>query len=416
MISKSLFLIFLAAEGAKKVKKGQSGKTSQPEECKDSFLECYKYRSSCNVAKFQKMCPQTCRTCPEDLLSARGSDGLICKDKYAFCQHISKQQCNENDSIKQSCRKSCNLCDKDIGIQLIYKGTPACEDKSWCKSLFNGACLKLGKREERRKYGEYCPIECKKEECAFEWEGGLVEHKMAANDDCKDVSKICNDLIDKVPTICSDESSVMTRFCQASCNKCDVVVADDDIQKLECKDFSDNCETKNLFDQKLGRANEECNLDPTVRFLKKEDLNPTQVRKLRYQGFCRKTCGLCDDIIFEKEPKKEEIKIDPACGPTVTPDCKFLEKSGICTSEPMRCIYGCTLCKKPKDLLPLILPQTEIDEFRASLKKQRRPAPKPAPRKDECKDLQKTCPKWRCKNVKFQPIMAKHCKKTCGFC
>ena len=48
---------------------------------------------------------------------------------------------------------------------------------------------------------------------------------------------------------------------------------------------------------------------------------------------------------------------DPACGPTVTPDCKFLEKSGICTSEPMRCIYGCTLCKKPKDLLPLILPQ-----------------------------------------------------------
>ena len=59
----------------------------------------------------------------------------------------------------------------------------------------------------------------------------------------------------------------------------------------------------------LGRANEECNLDPTVRFLKKEDLNPTQVRKLRYQGFCRKTCGLCDDIIFEKEPKKEEIKI-----------------------------------------------------------------------------------------------------------
>jgi len=107
---------------------------------------------------------------------------------------------------------------------------------------------------------------------------------------------------------------------------------------------------------------------------------------------------------------------DPACGPTVTPDCKFLEKSGICTSEPMRCIYGCTLCKKPKDLLPLILPQTEIDEFRASLKKQRRPAPKPAPRKDECKDLQKTCPKWRCKNVKFKPIMAKHCKKTCGFC
>ena len=49
---------------------------------------------------------------------------------------------------------------------------------------------------------------------------------------------------------------------------------------------------------------------------------------------------------------------DPACGPTVTPDCKFLEKSGICLSEPMRCIYGCTLCKKPKDLLPLILPQS----------------------------------------------------------
>merc|ERR1711976_961114 len=123
---------------------------------------------------------------------------------------------------------------------------------------------------------------------------------MAGEDDCKDVSKICSDLIDKVPTICSDESSVMTRFCQASCNKCDVVVADNDIQKLECKDFSDNCAMKNLFDQKLGRANEECHLDPTVRFLKKEDLTPTQVRKLRYQGFCRKTCGLCEDIIFEK--------------------------------------------------------------------------------------------------------------------
>ena len=68
----------------------------------------------------------------------------------------------------------------------------------------------------------------------------------------KDVSKICNDLIDKVPTICSDESSVMTRFCQASCNKCDIVVADDDVDKLECKDYSDNCATKNLFDQKLG--------------------------------------------------------------------------------------------------------------------------------------------------------------------
>ena len=171
----------------------------------------------------------------------------------------------------------------------------------------------------------------------------------------------------------------------------------------------------------LGRANEECNLDPTVHHLKKEDLTPTQVRKLRYQGFCRKTCGLCDDIIFEKETKKEEIKLgkfspprptpsrprvknfyrqvmgrsnsqflsveylkcmkgevfltnfyfyqflkvkiivwlsDPACGPTVTPDCQFLEKSGICISEPMRCIYGCTLCKKPKDLLPLILPQS----------------------------------------------------------
>ena len=69
-------------------------------------------------------------------------------------------------------------------ILVIYKGTPACEDKSWCKSLFNGACLALGKREERRKYGEYCPIECRKEECAFEWEGGLVEHKIETNNDC----------------------------------------------------------------------------------------------------------------------------------------------------------------------------------------------------------------------------------------
>jgi len=137
---------------------------------------------------------------------------------------------------------------------LIYKGTPSCEDKSWCKSLFNGACLALGKREERRKYGEYCPIECRKTECAFEWEGGLVEHKIDADEDCKDVSKICNDLIDKVPTICSDESSVMTRFCQASCKKCDIVVADDDIEKLECKDYSDNCETKKSFRSKIRKS------------------------------------------------------------------------------------------------------------------------------------------------------------------
>jgi len=364
----------------------------------------------------------------------------LCKDKYPVCEFISKKQCEENKSIQQSCRKTCKLCDKQLDIQLIYQGNPACEDKSWCKSLFNGSCLKLGKKAERQKFGKFCPIECKKPECAFEWEGGLVKHKINDAKDCKDLSKICIDLIDKVPTICRDESAVMTHYCQASCNKCDVVVANDNIQKLECKDYSDNCATKNLFDQKLGRANEECNLDPTVHHLKKEDLTPTQVRKLRYQGFCRKTCGLCDDIIFEKETKKEEIKLgknltaprptpsrprvknfyrqvmDPACGPTVTPDCNFLEKSGICLSEPMRCIYGCTLCKKPKDLLPLILPQTEIDEFRANLKKRRRPAPRPAPKQVECKDLQKTCPKWRCKNVKFQPIMAKHCKKTCGYC
>jgi hypothetical protein len=236
----------------------------------------------------------------------------------------------------------------------------------------------------------------------------------------QDVSEICEDLIDNVPTICQDESSVMTHYCQASCKKCDVIVAEDDIQKLECKDFSDSCQMKNLFDQKLGRANKECDLDPAVYHLEKEDLTPTQVRKIRYRGFCRKTCGLCDDIIFDKEEKPEESPFDPVCGPTVKPDCKFLEKSGICFSEPMRCIYGCTLCKKPKDLLPLILPQTEIDEFRASLKKQRRPAakpaPKPAPKKSICKDLQKTCPKWRCKNVKFRPIMAMHCKKTCGYC
>merc|ERR1712227_121159 len=125
--------------------------------------------------------------------------------------------------------------DKDIGIQLIYKGTPACEDKSWCKSLFNGACLNLGKREERRKYGEYCPIECKKQECAFEWEGGLVEHKIDANNDCKDVSKICNDLIDKVPTICSDESSVMTRFCQASCNNVTLLLQTTMLTSLNAK-------------------------------------------------------------------------------------------------------------------------------------------------------------------------------------
>ena len=70
----------------------------------------------------------------------------------------------------------------------------------------------------------------------------------------------------------------------------------------------------------LGRANEECHLDPTVRLLKKEDLTPTQVRKLRYQGFCRKTCGLCDDIIFEKEKeKKDEIKIGKFSPPRPTP-------------------------------------------------------------------------------------------------
>ena len=68
-----------------------------------------------------------------------------------------------------------------------------------------------------------------------------------------------------------------------------------------------------------GRANEECNLDPTVHHLKKEDLTPAQVRKLRYQGFCRKTCDLCDDIIFEKETKKEEIKLGKFSPPRPTP-------------------------------------------------------------------------------------------------
>ena len=46
-------------------------------------------------------------------------------------------------------------------ISVVYKGTPACVEKTWCKSLFNGACLALGKREERRKFGELCPIECR---------------------------------------------------------------------------------------------------------------------------------------------------------------------------------------------------------------------------------------------------------------
>ena len=49
-------------------------------------------------------------------------------------------------------------------------------------------------------------------------------------------------------------------------------------------------------------------------------MTPTQVRKLRYQGFCRKTCGLCEDIIFEKEDeKKDEIKIGKFSPPRPTP-------------------------------------------------------------------------------------------------
>ena len=50
-----------------------------------------------------------------------GKDGLMCKDKYpSVCHHISKKQCKENDSIKQACQQSCNLCDKDIGIQCKF--------------------------------------------------------------------------------------------------------------------------------------------------------------------------------------------------------------------------------------------------------------------------------------------------------
>merc|ERR1719232_17350 len=91
------------------------------------------------------------------------------------------------------------------------------------------------------------------------------------------------------------------------------------LKNLNAKITATTVQQKNLFDQKLGRANEECNLDPTVHLLKKEDLTPTQVRKLRYQGFCRKTCDLCDDIIFEKEAKKEEIKLGKFSPPRPTP-------------------------------------------------------------------------------------------------
>ena len=68
----------------------------------------------------QKFCQKIAENFADRKIRKPIKDGLICKDKYAFCQHISKQQCNENDSIKQSCRKSCNLCDKDIGIQCKF--------------------------------------------------------------------------------------------------------------------------------------------------------------------------------------------------------------------------------------------------------------------------------------------------------
>jgi hypothetical protein len=239
-------------------------------QCADTFLECNKYKNSCHVEKFQNMCPKTCGMCPEDLLSARSSMG--CEDEYEVCRFITFKQCKENESIKKHCRKTCKSCNS---AQLIYKGSASCAEKSWCKSLFNGNCLAIGRKEDRIRYGSHCPIECRKPECEFEWAGGLVEEKKDI-DGCKDISNVCQDLMDTLPNICADQEKVMTQYCQKSCRKCDVIVADDDVNKLECKDYNSNCAMKNLFDQKLGRANSECIYDPT-------ESNAVQVRKLRYQ-------------------------------------------------------------------------------------------------------------------------------------
>jgi len=348
--------------------------------CQDKFVKCPDFASSCDLSvKLQDLCPKTCGTCSE--LSARSSMSFEeCKDDYAVCDNISQSQCSDN-SIRAACRETCNSCNDKIRQE-----DNTCQEASWCQNIFRGHCMEPTMADEKARYGKYCPIQCQHPSCAFEW-GAKMDSTKKDIDGCQDVSKICLELVETVPGICNAKQSLMTHFCQKTCNRCGVIVADtEQIEKLECQDFRTNCNQQNLLEKKLGLPIKECQ-PPSQN----EPLLVKQ-RKLKFQGLCRKTCNQCDDVIFQGN-EAEKPYHDPICGSVYAPDCKHLEP--ICKSEPFRCVFGCTLCKKPRDLLDLIIP----NQYRKV-----------------CEDKKQTCPKWRCKNKKYAVWMKKYCAKTCGAC
>lgn len=346
--------------------------------CRDKFLKCPQYKQSCSASsRLQNMCQKTCNTCTK--LEARSTFGFKeCTDDYAVCDNITKEQCT-NDSIKVGCRKTCGTC--QVSIKPVEN--EQCQDASWCGGIFSGHCQEPEFVATKAKYGAHCPIECKKPECEFAW-GARMNESKKDTDGCRDISKVCVELIETVPGICQSKENTMTHYCQQSCGRCDVIVADE-IEPLKCVDFRSNCDRQNLLEKKLGLPIKECTpTRPDESILIKQ-------RKLTFQNLCRKTCGLCDDVIFGR--KEANTYHDPLCGSVHTPDCAHL--APICASQPLRCVYGCTLCKKRTDIVDLLIPEKE---------------------RTVCKDKKKTCPKWRCKQPKYGHIMKKYCAKTCGAC
>lgn len=346
--------------------------------CKDNFLSCPKFKGSCAVStKMQNMCQKTCGTCTT--LSSRSLITLNeCKDEWAVCDTITTAQCTDK-SIKAACRKTCNSCNVHID-QLDNK----CHEPSWCKTTFLGHCMEPEMASAKAKYGKYCPIQCQDPSCEFEW-GAKMSGEKRDLDGCQDKSSVCVELMEAVPGICQDNDELMTHFCQKSCNRCDVIVGDsENIERLDCVDYRSNCDTQSLLEKTLKLPIKDCALPgPNEPLLVKQ-------RKLRYQGLCRKTCNQCDDIIF-KGNEPVESKHDPICGDPIRPNCTKL--GPICATQPSKCPFGCTLCKKTPDLLELLIPKSA-----------------------RCTDKRKGCQKWRCKHKKYSSWMNKYCARTCQTC
>jgi len=348
--------------------------------CKDNFLACPSYKKNCAVSsKLQDMCQKTCGTCTE--LSARSVMRLDeCKDEWAVCETINPKQCTD-DSVKAACRKKCNACE-----ETIRPADNTCHEPNWCATTFLGHCTEPEMAAAKAKYGKYCPIECKHPSCEFEW-GAKMNGAKKDMDGCRDVSNICLELIETLPDMCGQHQALMTHFCQKSCNRCDVIVADvASVTKLDCVDYQTNCDTQSLLEKALRLPIKDCAAP------REDEPLLAKQRKLRYQGLCRKTCNQCDDVIFKSDVvESAPSKHDPICGDPIRPDCDQLEP--ICAAQPDRCPFGCTLCKKTPDLLELLIPKSA-----------------------RCVDKKKGCQKWRCGHKKYKNWMNKYCAKTCNSC